>query len=69
MGVAPADGTYGLYSGTDLRNAQIQYPLKQGDKLGFKQDDSGAVYAVAGDHQDRVETGKITKSYFWRKLK
>jgi hypothetical protein len=69
MAVAPADGTYALYSGTDLVNAQIQYPLKEGDQLGFTQDDNGQVWAVAGSHREKVETGTLTKSYYWRKVK
>jgi hypothetical protein len=64
---APADGRYALYSGTDLRNAQVQYTLKKGDKLGFVARD-GKTYAVAGANEEPVEVGKITKSYFWRKV-
>jgi hypothetical protein len=39
MAEAPSDGQYALFSGTDLRNAQVSYELKKGDKLGFTQRD------------------------------
>jgi hypothetical protein len=67
MAEAPTDGRYALYSGTDLRNPQVQYNLKKGDRLGFVTRD-GKTYAVAGDNEQPVEVGTITKSYFWRKV-
>jgi len=67
MGEAPAAGRYALFSGTDLRNPQIQYSLEEGDKLGFTERD-GKVYAIAGTHEDMIETTTFTKSYFWRKV-
>jgi hypothetical protein len=67
MAEAPADGRYALYSGTDLRNPQVQYSLNRGDRLGFVERD-GAVIAVAGNNEERIETGTMTRSYFWRKL-
>ena len=68
MAEAPSDGRYALFSGTDLRNAQVSYELNKGDKLGFM-DRDGQTYAVAGDNETKVETGQVTKSYFWRKQK
>lgn len=65
---APATGRYALYSGSDLVNSQIQYHLNKGDQLGFVNKD-GAVYAVAGDHQDRITTQGATHRYYWRRIK
>src|SRR5450432_2841772 len=65
VGEAPTDGQYALFSGTDLTNQQITYPLKKGDRLGFIERD-GQVFAVAASHEDRVVQGDVTKSYFWR---
>ena len=69
MGVAPSDGVYALFANTDLTNPQIQFPLKMNDPLGFTQDDNGQIWAVAGTQRERIETGTMTKSYFWRKVK
>ena len=67
MAEATTDGTYGLFAGTALRNPDVRYSLKKGDKLGFEMQD-GKTVAVAGDHTAPIVTTKMTKSYFWRKL-
>jgi hypothetical protein len=67
VGSAPGSAQYALFSGTDLRNPQITYMLKDGDRIGFIAKD-GQIYAVAGDHEDLVQTTAMTKSYFWRKV-
>jgi hypothetical protein len=67
VGTAPTDGQYALFSGTDLRNPQITYALRAGDRIGFVAK-NGDVFAVAGSHEDPVVTGEVTKSYFWRRV-
>jgi hypothetical protein len=67
IGTAPGSAQYALFSGTDLRNPQITYMLKGGDRLGFVEK-NGQVYAVAGDHEDVVQPTKMTKTFLWRKI-
>lgn len=67
LSTAPGSGQYGLYSGTDVRNAEITYMIKDGERLGFIEK-NGAVYAVAGEHEDIVQTTAVTKTYLWRKI-
>ena len=63
MAEATKDGTYALYSKTDTA-PRVQYALKQGDKLGFVEE-NGKVYGVAGSHKDEVLVGTLT-TYYWK---
>ena len=66
IGVAPVDGTYGLYIAGESQSL-YEVPMKQGQPLGFERGDDGVVrwmYAVAGNSRNRLD---ITQTYEWRR--
>ncbi len=65
---APANGTAGLYSGSDIEpNVNIQ--VQRGDDVGFKdgRPDGGVVKAVAGDFEKDLSQGTVfDRTYYWK---
>jgi hypothetical protein len=62
MGEAPTEGQYSLYRVTDA-TPLVTYPLKAGDKLGYKRTDQGSLLGVAGSH----EVPLTNDSYYWKR--
>ena len=59
---APETGSYGLYSNED-KNPKVRVILNPGDTLGFKKDDSGKLFAIAGTREIPLNAGM---TYFWK---
>ena len=66
---APANGTAGLYSGSDIEpNVNVQ--VRRGDEVGFRDeriDETGNVTAVAGDFEKPISQGTVfDRTYYWK---
>jgi hypothetical protein len=59
---AASAGTYALYSTTDY-NPQVTVNLQEGDKVGFRKNDTGQLFAVAGNREIPLTSDK---TYYWK---
>jgi hypothetical protein len=60
---AAAGGTYALYSSTDY-NPQVTIALQEGDTVGFRKNDTGQLFAVAGNREIPLTADK---TYYWKR--
>src|SRR5437667_683399 len=60
---APQDGTYALYTASDL-TPKVRQKLSKGDRLGFEKTSDGRVRAVAGTYSQTLASG--TQEAYWK---
>src|SRR6478672_5555902 len=60
---APQDGTYALYTASDL-TPKVRQKLSKGDRLGFEKTSDGRVRAVAGTYNMILASG--TQEAYWK---
>ena len=60
---APQDGTYALYTASDLTPKVLQ-KLSKGDRLGFEKTSDGRIRAVAGTYNQILASG--TQEAYWK---
>ncbi len=59
---APQDGTYALYTASDL-TPKVREKLMKGDRIGFEKTSDGRVRAVAGTY-NQVLAGSTQEAYW-----
>ena len=60
------DGTVALYASNDM-TPKVTYPVKKGDKLGFRRGDDGSIIAFAGDNETQVESDPVfERTFYWK---
>ena len=60
---APQDGTYALYTASDL-TPKVRQKLSEGDRIGFEKTSDGRVRAVAGTYNMILASG--TQEAYWK---
>jgi len=60
---APQDGTYALYTASDL-TPKVRQKLSKGDRLGFEKTSDGRVRAVAGTYNQVLASS--TQEAYWK---
>ena len=60
---APQDGTYALYTASDL-TPKVRQKLSKGDRIGFEKTSDGRVRAVAGTYNMILASG--TQEAYWK---
>jgi hypothetical protein len=60
---APQDGTYALYTASDL-TPKVRQKLSKGDRIGFEKTSDGRVRAVAGTYNQILASG--TQEAYWK---
>jgi len=60
---APQDGTYALYTASDL-TPKVRQKLSKGDRIGFEKTSDGRVRAVAGTYNMILANG--TQEAYWK---
>jgi len=60
---APQDGTYALYTASDL-TPKVRQKLSKGDRIGFEKTSDGRVRAVAGTYNQILPSG--TQEAYWK---
>ena len=60
---APQDGTYALYTASDL-TPKVREKLMKGDRIGFEKTSDGRVRAVAGTYN--VVLAGSTQEAYWK---
>jgi hypothetical protein len=59
----PANGEYGLYGKTDF-SPKIRVHLNEGDRIGFRKEQTGHAFAVAGQNEYPVISDN---TYYWKR--
>ena len=60
---APQDGTYALYTASDL-TPKVREKLMKGDRIGFEKTSDGRVRAVAGTYNQVLASS--TQEAYWK---
>jgi hypothetical protein len=60
---APQDGTYALYTASDL-TPKVRQKLSKGDRLGFEKTSDNRVRAVAGTYNQTLADS--TREAYWK---
>jgi len=60
---APQDGTYALYTASDL-TPKVREKLSKGDRIGFEKTSDGKVRAVAGTYSQTLPSS--TQEAYWK---